>query len=145
MGRCPGSTPLNCKLPSVGDSVFGPVLSSIVIKSYNQPHGKLASRIMHRRPDNWRMIADYNKVYRNIAATIKHFCLRTADLKKPKMYWITTLGRWMKDLDDPKDEWDKSRKPVYGVPLDNQLVLIVKSYNDRAISMTNMKLDDNVE
>jgi hypothetical protein len=85
----------NVNLPSVGNSVFaaldtfiGPVLSSIVINSNNQPHGKLASRIMHRRPDNWRMTADYYKVYRNIAATIKHFCLRTAYLKKPKMYWI---------------------------------------------------------
>ena len=107
-------------LPSVGDSVFaaldnfiGPVVSSIVINSNNQPHGgKMASRIMHRRPDNWRLVADYYKVYRNIVATIKHFGLRTADLRKPKMYWITTLGRWMKDVDDPKEEWDNSRKPV---------------------------------
>ena len=61
----------NVHLSSVGDSVFtaldtliGP---SSILCSNKQPHGggkHRASRIMHRRPDNWRLIADYHKVYR---------------------------------------------------------------------------------
>ena len=137
----------NVHLSSGGDSVFtaldtliGP---SSILCSNKQPHGggkHRASRIMHRRPDNWRLIADYYKVYRNIVATIKQFGLRTHDMRKPQMYWVTTIGRWMKDVDDKKELWEYGRRPVYGVPIDNQLLAIVKNYNNHAVPMTNMIL-----
>ena len=69
---------------SIGNSVFsaldtfiGPS-SSLVSLTNNQPHGReISKRIKHRRPDNWRQIADYYKIYRNIAATIKLFDLNS--------------------------------------------------------------------
>ena len=49
----------------------------------------------------------------------------------------------MKDVDDKKELWEYGRKPVYGVPIDNQLLaIIVKNYNDHAVPMINMTRRD---
>ena len=57
---------------SVGNAVFsaldtfiGPSSSLVVSSTNNQPHGRdISKRIQHRRPDNWRIIADYYKIIR---------------------------------------------------------------------------------
>ena len=104
----------------------------------------ISKRIQHRRPDNWRQIADYYKIYRNISATIKEFNLESYTavdaVTKRHMYWVTTILRWAKDLDSTTETMELGRKPVYGEKIDKQLVKVVQSYNDHAVPMTNMIL-----
>lgn len=56
------------------------------------------------------------------------------------MHWVTTILRWIKDLDSTKETVQYSRQPVYGETIDKQLVRVVQSYNDHAVPMTNMIL-----
>ena len=131
---------------SVGDAVInamGTIISqSAVVFSNDQPHHskkKRVRRTYHQRPDNWCIIADHYKVYKNVSATIKYFALKNDDVNKNHMYWVTTFGRWIKEMDKGSLSHQCGGKhPPYGVKIDLQLVDTVNNYNDHAVPMTKL-------
>ena len=137
---------------TVGDSIFsaldralGP--EPLVFSSYQTHCKKRDIREYNSRPVNWTEIADYYKINRNVSGTLFHFGLNKKSSDKnitTKNYWITTLGRWMKDCETEKFQQLSGRLPVYGTKIDLQLVALVQNYSDHAVPMTNSMLRMNL-
>ena len=82
----------------------------------------------------------------NVSGTLFHFGLKSSsDMKiQTKNYWVTTLGRWIKDCETEKFQQLSGRLPVYGTKIDLQLVAMVQNYSDHAVPMTNLMLRMNL-
>jgi hypothetical protein len=131
---------------SVGDAVIQALDTLIcpsalpVVFTNNEPAYKKVKRYRSNRPKNWRLIAQYYKENRNAAGTIHHFHLQNDKIARTNQYWITTFGRWVKDLDIVDYNPSMYRNVAYGEKIDLELKSIVLRYFDHAVPMTNMIL-----
>ena len=131
---------------SIGDAVFR-ALDALIIPSVlpvsfasTESLGRRVKRYKNNRPKNWRLIAQYYKENKKVTGTVKHFNLADDKVSRTKGYWITILGRWVKDYD--KDNNPSYRRvAVYGQKIDLELKNVVLRYNNaHAVPMTNMIL-----
>ena len=113
---------------SVGDVIFDSLISPSAIPVTfvtHEPAFKNLKRYRSNRPKNWKLVAQYYKENRHVNGTLQHFQLGQDKVYRNNAYWVTTLGRWVKVLDDVKKNLSYKRVACYGEKIDLQLKDIV--------------------